>query len=61
MCKIGTTLILGLNFVQRYRVEIEWGIYGTSFLRHEGKKIATSMKMANAWTMDKSFPRKTIM
>ena len=35
--------ILGLDFTQRYRIGIDWNIYGKLFLRHEGKKTATSM------------------
>ena len=47
MYKIETSLILGLDFAQRYRTKIDWDMYGTLFLRCEGKRIATSMKMTN--------------
>ena len=46
-------LILGLNFTQRYRIGIALAMYRTLFLRHEGKKIAISMKTINPeqWTI----------
>ena len=40
-------LILGLKFAERYKIGIDWDMYGTLFLRCEGKNIATSMKMIN--------------
>ena len=46
--KLKQFLILGVNFAQRYRIGIDWDMYGTLFLRWEGKKIATSMKMTNS-------------
>ena len=45
--KLKQALFLGHNVAQRYRIGIDWDIYGPLFLRHEGKKIATSMKMTN--------------
>ena len=51
--KLKQPLILRLDFAQRYRIGIDWDIYGTLFLRCEGKKIATSMKIINPgqWTI----------
>ena len=42
--KVKQPLILGINFAQRYRIGIDWDIYRALILRHEGKKIVTSMK-----------------
>ena len=42
--KVKQHLILDLDFAQRYKIRIDWGIIGKLFLRHEGKKIATSLK-----------------
>ena len=48
MCtKLKQHLILELDFTQRYRIGIDWEMYGKFFLRCEGKKIATSMKTNN--------------
>ena len=38
MYKIETNYNSGTQFVQRYRIRIDWDMYGTLFLRHEGKK-----------------------
>ena len=40
-------LILGLNFTKRYRIGIDWDIYGKLILTGEGQKIVTSMKTNN--------------
>ena len=45
--KLKQHLILGLDFVQRYRIGIDWDMHGKLFLRSEGKKMATSMKIYN--------------
>ena len=42
--KLKQNLILGLDFTQRYKIGINWDINGKLFLRHGGKKIATSLK-----------------
>ena len=42
--KLRQNLILGLNFAQRYKIGIDRDMNGKLLLRHEGKKIATSLK-----------------
>ena len=51
--KLKQPLIMGLNFAQRYQIGMDWDMYGTSFLRHEGKNIDISMKTTNPdqWTI----------
>ena len=51
--KVKQHLILGLDFTQRCMIRIDWLMYGNCFLRHEGKKIATSMKSSHLeqWTI----------
>ena len=39
MYQIETTLILGLDFTQRYRIGIDWDMYGKLFLRYENSYI----------------------
>ena len=46
---IETALIVGLNFVQCYKIGDDCNAYGTLFLRHEGKMIATAMKIGNQY------------
>ena len=38
MCTTLKQLFLGLDFAQRYRIGIDWDMYGKLFLRCEGKK-----------------------
>ena len=47
--KLKQSLILGLDFAQRYRMGIDRDMYGPLYLRCEGKEKATSMKMSNPW------------
>ena len=42
--KLKQHLILGQDFVQRYKIGIDWDIKGKLFLRCKGKKIASSLK-----------------
>ena len=45
--KLKQHLILGLDFTQRYRIRLDWDIYGKLFLQHEVKIIAISIKTNN--------------
>ena len=45
--KLKQHVILGLDFTQRYRIGLDWDMYGKLFMRCEGNKIATSMKTNN--------------
>ena len=50
--KLKWSLILELNFAQRYKIGIDWDMHWTLFLRCEGKKIASSLKVTKPgkWT-----------
>ena len=48
MYKIETTFNSETYFAQIYRIEIDWDMYRTLFLRCEGNKIATFMKTTNS-------------
>ena len=45
--KLKQHLTLGCDFTQRCKIGIDWDINGKLFLRHEGKKIASSLKTNN--------------
>ena len=51
--KLKQPLSLELAFSHRYRIGIDLDMYGMLFLRHEGKKIVTSLKVINPgqWTI----------
>ena len=42
--KMKQPLIMGLDFSQRYKLDIDWDAYGTLFLRYKGERIATTIK-----------------
>ena len=47
MHQIKATSNSGTQFAQTYSIGIDWTMYGTLFVRREGKKTATSVKMIN--------------
>ena len=47
MDKLKHHLILGLDVVEKYRIGLDWDMYWKLFLRCQGRKIATSMKINN--------------
>ena len=51
--KLKQKSILGLSFAQRYKIGIDLDINEKLFLRHEGQKIATSLKTNDygQWTI----------
>ena len=46
--KLKQSLILGLDFAQRYKLGVDWDLSGTLYLRHDGWKIATTTKKDNS-------------
>ena len=43
--KLKQSLIIGLDVAQCHKIRVDWDAYGTLVLRHEGKKIVTTIKM----------------
>ena len=58
--KLKQSLIVGLDFAQRYKTGIVWDAYGMLFLRYKGKRIAIAIKKDNPCQQTVAFPEISV-